>query len=269
MPHLDQDRLRREQYASADNLNARRALHTRFSTNPYGWQRWVFDRLLDLSPTDVLEIGSGPGALWRDNLDRLPASWRVVLSDFSDGMVRTARGALPRRDGFRYAVFDVLHLAASGAAFDCVVANHMLYHVPDRIEALREIARVLRPGGAFLAATNGESHLRELNDLAQRHGFDMEQLDSAPFTLQNGAEQLNEIFQEVVCQRYEDGLRVTDAEPLADYIRSVINAPPDRAAMDGLRRDVAERIDRDGWFTIHKEVGIFTARAARRSTKLG
>lgn len=261
MPHLDRERLRCEQYASAGNLNARRALHARFSTNPYGWQRWVFDRLLDLRPTDVLEVGSGPGTLWHDNLDRLPAGWRIVLSDFSDGMIGTARSSLAAHGAFRFAVFDVLHLAAAGAAFDCAVANHMLYHVPDRLQALREIARVLRPGGTLIAATNGESHLLELNQLARRHGFDMESLDSAPFTLQNGAEQLHHVFADVSCERYDDDLRVTDAGVLVDYIRScapITGAEGD--AIDAMRAEIDERIGREGCFAIRKEVGIFSAK---------
>ena len=46
--------------------------------------------------------------------------------------------------------------------FDAVVANHMLYHVPDRAQALAEMQRVLKPGGQVYLATNGLAHLREL-----------------------------------------------------------------------------------------------------------
>ena len=263
MPHLDPDRLRREQYASADNLNARRALHERFSTNPYGWQRWVFDRLLRLAPADVLEIGCGPGALWQDNLDRLPPSWRVTLSDFSAGMVGTARRALPSGP-FRYAVLDAARLALADSTFDCAVANHMLYHVADRPAALREVARILRPGGVLLAATNGADHLVELNNLGRRHGFDMEMLDSAPFLLQNGESQLRQVFPQVDCERYEDSLRVTEGETLVAYIRSVGGRMPDASAIEGLRAEVEERIQRDGLVTIRKEVGLFIARTPNR-----
>jgi ubiquinone/menaquinone biosynthesis C-methylase UbiE len=56
----------------------------------------VFDQLRDL-PADakVLEIGCGDGGLWKRNLDRLPAGWRIVMYDLSTGMLIAARAALP------------------------------------------------------------------------------------------------------------------------------------------------------------------------------
>ena len=86
--------LREVQYRDDTNLNARAALHKRFSVNPVGLQRWILD-LLDLpAQAGVLEVGCGPGDLWVANLDRIPPGWRVVLSDFSPGMVEAARRRL-------------------------------------------------------------------------------------------------------------------------------------------------------------------------------
>ena len=84
---VQQDDVRR-QYHDDSNLNARSALHERFSTNPYGWHRWVFDHLTTL-PVQmcILELGCGPGYLWDANRDRIPAGWDLTLTDFSAGMV--------------------------------------------------------------------------------------------------------------------------------------------------------------------------------------
>jgi ubiquinone/menaquinone biosynthesis C-methylase UbiE len=49
-----------------------------------------------------------------------------------------------------------------------VIANHILYHVPDQAWALAEMQRVLKPDGVVYLATNGRSHLRELHELEQR-----------------------------------------------------------------------------------------------------
>jgi hypothetical protein len=46
----DPDYLREQQYANAANLDARIALHQRFSTNPQGWVVWLFDRILETRP---------------------------------------------------------------------------------------------------------------------------------------------------------------------------------------------------------------------------
>src|SRR5262249_38702667 len=69
--------LKEEQYRDASNLRARIELHRRFDTNPEPWHRWVFDRLDFPAEADILEVGCGPAELWRQNLDRIPAGWRL------------------------------------------------------------------------------------------------------------------------------------------------------------------------------------------------
>ena len=57
-----QEYLLTHQYKNAQNLNARIQLHERFSTNKYGWQRWVFDRTAPVpQPTSrTRPMSSGP-----------------------------------------------------------------------------------------------------------------------------------------------------------------------------------------------------------------
>jgi ubiquinone/menaquinone biosynthesis C-methylase UbiE len=161
--------LRNEQYRDPTNLTARMALHARFSTNPQGWQQWVFDQLPWAPATHILELGCGPGRLWAENAARIPPGWALTLSDFSPGMLHEARRNLTAQgQAARFVAADAQALPFADAAFDAVIANHMLYHVPDRARALAEIHRILRPGGAFVAATNGVAHLREMRDLLNR-----------------------------------------------------------------------------------------------------
>lgn len=169
----DRRYLRENQYRDASNLTARGGLHERFSTNGYGWHRWVFDRLELPADGWVLELGCGPGWLWRENSSRVPATWTVMLSDFSQGMVREAERnlaavGLGQRARLSFAVADAGAIPFGAASFDAVVANHMLYHLPDLAGALSEVRRVLRPGGRFYAATNGRAHLQELDELLAR-----------------------------------------------------------------------------------------------------
>ncbi len=51
----------RAQFEDPDNLKARITLHEKFSINPYGWQRWIFDQLVLPPVCKVLELGSGTG----------------------------------------------------------------------------------------------------------------------------------------------------------------------------------------------------------------
>src|SRR5262249_18967309 len=154
----------REQYKNASNLNDRIQLHTRFSTNRYDFQMWVFDQLKLASDSRILELGCGPGSLWRPNCERIPPGWQITLTDFSIGMLEEARANLTGAPAFTFQLADAQALPFQVAEFDGVIANHMLYHVPDRARAFSEIRRVLRPGGRFYAATNGEAHLQEIHE---------------------------------------------------------------------------------------------------------
>lgn len=268
--YADQQYLLSEQYRDASNLGARMALHERFSTNTYGWQRWVFDQLAVPDSGAVLELGCGPGWLWRENLARVPDGWRVTLSDLSPGMVAEARRGLGGHPAFvAFEVADAQALPFPDAAFDAVVANHMLYHVPDRARALAEIRRVLLPGGRFHAATNGRAHMRELDDLGQRLApGDDPATGGLPgevnFNLEGGGEELARVFPQVELRRYEDGLIVTEAEPLVDYLISRPGADRWRrehgdAGRTRLIAAVQGEIARDGAIRFTKSTGLFVA----------
>jgi len=264
------------QYPDASNLQARADLHQRYSTNPYDWQQWVYDQL-DVPPSSrVLELGCGPGQLWRQalarqNLERLPQGWEVVLTDLSPGMAEEARRTLARQNlvrqkpalggrRFSFAVHDAQALPFADATFDAVLANHMLYHVPDRARAFGEIRRVLRPGGRFYAATNGRAHMRELRDLHERFEAGAgRRIGSVaePFTLENGAEQLRPWFAQVAIRRQENSLRVTEAGPLVAYAASTQTLSED--ALRALAAHVEREIARHGAIEITKDAGLFTA----------
>src|SRR6266581_3620226 len=124
MSFSEQHYLLTDQYNNAQKLKARIQLHIRFGTNTYPWQRWVFDQFKIPPQARVLEIGCGPGELWRRNLERIPEQWEITLSDFSAGMLQEARQNLDNsgRD-FTFEVFDVQSIPYEDARFDAVIAN--------------------------------------------------------------------------------------------------------------------------------------------------
>jgi SAM-dependent methyltransferase len=253
------------QYRDAANLNARIALHRRFSTNSEGWLRWVFGRLTLPAECRILEVGCGPGDLWRENADRIPPGWEITLSDFSPGMLEQARTNLSTLGrGFRFEAADAQSIPFEGNQFDAVIADHMLYHVPDRPKALREFRRVLAPGGRLFASTVGRRHMRELEELATRFDpvldiWGSSGLATDPFTLENGAAQLSQTFMDVNIHRYEDSLLVTEAAPLVAYLLSGWIKIDDRRP-DALAEHVGAELKRgEGVFRITKETGIFEA----------
>jgi len=251
--------LRTHQYADSGNLQARIALHRRFSTSEVPFHRWLFDRLLEEGPVlRVVEAGCGPATLWTANADRVPAGWSLALTDLSPGMVDEAREALETAgQAAAFAVADAATLPFPDASADLLIANGMLYHVPDRRRALAEFRRVLRPGGALHAWTVGEAHLQELDELGRRHlrSFPGNVSAAARFGLENGREQLAPFFADVRLDRFPDGLRVTEVAPLVAHIRSRTGL--DEPGLDAVAAEAAAVIARDGAFVVTKSSGVF------------
>ncbi len=260
----DQDYLLKDQYKDTSNLDARQYLHSQYSTNKYGWQRWVFDQIAIPPKSHILELGCGSGRLWLQNIDRVPKSWDLVLSDISSGMLKSTKENLKHlKKKIKYLVIDAQSIPFKDKVFDVVISNHMLYHVPDIKTAISEIHRVLRLGGTLYASTTGEDHMRELKRLLQKFepSLTLWGKDSVGlFALENGAGQLSPLFSKIELRKYNDSLEVTEAEPLIQYILST------KVAKDGLiknldkfRKFVEQEIKTAGEFHITKEVGLFIA----------
>ena len=259
---IDQTYLLNEQYKDATNLDARIRLHLLFSTNKYGWQRWCFDQYTLPADVHVLEIGCGPAHLWTTNIDRVPSGWRITLSDFSSGMLEQARRNLGNHAAmFRFEIADAQQLPFEADTFAAVIANHMLYHVPDRSQALSEMQRVLKPGGVVYLATNGLSHLRELYELEKRFDptidFGWSKTAHESFSLDEGGPEIECFFQNVRVVRYEDALNITQAEPLVSYILSMMATPVLQQRWAGLQRFIEHELKRQGVIHITKESGMF------------
>jgi ubiquinone/menaquinone biosynthesis C-methylase UbiE len=259
----DQQYLLTEQYQDASHLNARAALHARFSTNLVGWHGWVFDQFDVPDRSRILELGCGPAWLWQHNLQNLRSGWEITLSDFSPGMLAEARQNLgAHQKYFRFERIDAQAIRFGDARFDVVIANHMLYHVPDRPKAYAEIRRVLRPQGLVYAATNGSAHLRELFELAQRFDPALLPWGERPtdhFSLENGADELKQWFSSVKLHRYPDALIVTEAEPLVAFVLSMQSTPLSVERRAEFVQFVEQELARHGAIRITKDSGLFEA----------
>ncbi len=103
----------------------------------------------------VLDLAAGPGGAGLAAAERVGPNGTVVLSDVAGEMVAAAArraGALPQ---VSTAVFDQSEIAAEDGQFDAVISRHGLMFVEDAAGAVREAARVLRPGGRYAAMTWG------------------------------------------------------------------------------------------------------------------
>ncbi len=105
-------------------------------------------RLVPDEPGDVLDAGMGPGRLCVE-LDQ--RGWRVSGVDVSEVMVELAAARLPHaRERLLAAPIEALPFPDE--SFDVVIATGVLEHVGDKEAAIRELARVLRPGGRAIVS---------------------------------------------------------------------------------------------------------------------
>ena len=259
----DQQYLKTDQYRDSTNLDARVTIHQRFSTNPYGWFRWAFDTLLKLPENaKILELGCGPGYMWKENVNRIPAGWNVTLSDLSSGMVDAAwRNLVVTGRAFQFKEIDAQSIPFEGETFDTVIANHMLYHVPDQPQAIAEIQRVLKPGGTLIATTVGYGHLKELNEWLRRvSGGKAVEPMPVSFTLENGTEQLQPYFSKIDLHRYQDSLHVTEVEPLIAFFHASFFSTEIRPeALEKVRNELETELQEKGKIFIAKDSGLFEA----------
>ena len=265
MSLADQKYLLNSQYKNASNLNARIQIHKRFSTNPYGWFPWVLDHLQLPERGRILELGCGGGGMWAENPARIPDGCELTLSDFSSGMLEEARKNLAQVGRpLRFEIIDAQSIPFADGYFDAVIANHMLYHVPDRQKALSEIRRALKPGGPFYATTIGNRHLKELADLVNRFfGSDWvywgNNFLAEEFSLENGREQIAVCFETVAVLRYDDALEVTDAGLLVDYVYSSNKTAANEDRRPAFLVFVEQEIATHGAIHITKDSGLFIA----------
>ena len=244
------------QYRTADNLNTRISLHARYSVNKQGFGNWIASHYAFDPGMSVLELGCGTGAMWQGNTALLRCCRRFVLSDCSAAMLESARKNLSACPEIDFSLIDIQQIPFPDDSFDAIIANMMLYHVPDPAKGLREVRRVLKDGGRFYCATYGENGMMA----AIGRMFEARQTEtlvSARFTLQNGEAQLRSVFTNVERFLYEDALAVTDLNDLIDYILSLTSLSELQKLPRETLRSVLERHMRDGVLTIPKEYGLF------------
>jgi len=108
-------------------------------------RRRAMTRLAAGAGERILEVGVGTGL----TIHRYPAECRVTAIDVSGPMLRRAAARKDRRAlaHVQLSRMDAMHLAFADATFDAVYVPYLLNVVPDPVRAVREIARVCRPGG--------------------------------------------------------------------------------------------------------------------------
>jgi arsenite methyltransferase len=105
----------------------------------------------------VADVGAGTGFV---SAGLAPLVQHVHLLDGSAAMLEVARRNLAGFNNLSFHLADGLALSLPDASVDVVFANMYLHHCPDPLAAMRELVRILRPGGR-LVLTDMDSHSYE------------------------------------------------------------------------------------------------------------
>ena len=114
------------------------------------WRRAMIDRIVGSNPRVVLDVACGPGGVTKSLAKRTTA--RIVGLDQSDEMLRLAQANVDRAklsDRIALVLARGERLPFADATFDALTFTYLLRYVTDPAATLRELARVVKPGGAI------------------------------------------------------------------------------------------------------------------------
>ncbi len=162
LPLHDPKRFKRF-YATAQPVRDLNEARERFSHPRIDFPKWALEGIQWRGDERILDIGCGYGAYYDRLTEQFPDIQYFGI-DLSEGMLRqhAAYGT------GRLLMGDATQLPFAGETFDVVMANHMLYHIPDVEAAVREVKRVMKPDGVMMATTHSIQTMPELRMLIRR-----------------------------------------------------------------------------------------------------
>jgi SAM-dependent methyltransferase len=256
-------------YADDSKIRARAAIYAFADERPD--EAWRTDPVAWDGTQVVLDAGCGNGFDLRRIVAR-GSCRRVVGMDLSAGMLRSASDCRDR-DRVWLVQADVLRCPVRDASVDVAMAMHMLYHVPDVPAAVRELRRVIRPGGTMLASANAAGSMSEITVLldaavSRSLGRQAGTMPPMSFTTETGTEILRAEFTDVTLWRQELTLSIPGPEPVVAYLDSVrepiLSYVGQQFDFDAALADVAAHVSQEvaehGSFRATARSGVFACR---------
>ena len=262
-----------EQYGTEERLRIRIDAHQRYSERADDYFDWILDRLQPRPGDLVVDVGCGVGSIHPALCAR---GVRAVLGvDVSKAMVGASQRQAKERGLPVIAIeADAQALPLPDDAYDCAMANHMLFHVPDQRAALRELRRVLgKPHGRVVLTAAAPSHRSRLRAIhacaAEGLGYTPAESVMHRFNLDH-LELVRDVFPSAERFVREDAFLFPTADAALRYyasgaIDALQDCPPDGSHRPHLLALVGNQIEEiirsEGVFRDPKDTGCFVATA--------
>ena len=120
-----------------------------------GWHKFMFKKAGDIAGKKVCDVGCGTGEIAFMAAERVGTEGQVYGVDITPGMIEMAKRKMPERNlpkDVDFRVGDALDMEFDDDTFDLVTSGYMLRNVCDIPKAIREMHRILRPGGHVIVA---------------------------------------------------------------------------------------------------------------------
>jgi len=98
----------------------------------------------------VLEIAAGTGMATRKLRDTVSSDVHIIATDITHDMLDIAKKKFDDKDNIDFQLANAIDLPFEDSKFDVLVCQFSLMFFPNKIEALKEARRVLKPGGTFI-----------------------------------------------------------------------------------------------------------------------
>ncbi|WP_373085955.1 class I SAM-dependent methyltransferase [Sneathiella sp.] len=100
-------------------------------------------------PAKVLEVACGTGISTRHLAEVLPIGTEILATDLNEAMLNHASSVNANLPGVTYSQANALDLPFDDASFDAVVCSFGIMFFPDKSLGMKEMTRVLKPGGVL------------------------------------------------------------------------------------------------------------------------
>lgn len=158
--YFNKDHLVKHSYATTEDFKVRSLAWESLAAQSIS--KWYVEQLSDLSFTEVLDAGCGLGRFSYALAAARPIN--VTAIDISEPMVEAAREQIDTLPGNHRFIRSAIEEAPfADGSFDLVLANLVLFHVPDIGVAFNKLAQLTKPGGHVALLTPDFDWMSELN----------------------------------------------------------------------------------------------------------